>query len=62
MKRAYKYILKPMLKQQLLFQHFGCARFIYNWGLDKKLIAYKINKTIQCYADDVFGERNSLGA
>ena len=51
-----------MLKQQLLFQHFGCARFIYNWGLDKKLIAYKINKTIQCYADDVFGERNSLGA
>ena len=31
MKRAYKYKLKPTVKQkQLLSQSFGCARFIYN--------------------------------
>ena len=33
MKRAYKFKLKPTCKQQQkLLQHFGCARFIYNWG------------------------------
>lgn len=37
MKRAYKYKLKPTMRQQhLLLQHFGCCRFIYNWGLDRK--------------------------
>lgn len=37
MKRAYKYKLKPTMKQRrLLLQHFGCCRFIYNWGLDRK--------------------------
>ncbi len=37
MKRAYKYKIKPTMKQQhQLLQAFGCARFIYNWGLDKK--------------------------
>ena len=37
MKRAYKYKIKPTYKQQYqLQQAFGCARFIYNWGLDKK--------------------------
>ena len=37
MKRAYKYKIKPTVKQQhQLLQAFGCARFIYNWGLDKK--------------------------
>ena len=29
MKRAYKYKLKPTVKQQnMLLHHFGCARFI----------------------------------
>ena len=35
--RAYKYKLKPTVKQQKLFsQAFGNARFIYNWGLNRK--------------------------
>ena len=45
MKRAYKYKIKPTVKQQhMLSQFFGCARFIYNWGLDRKVKAYKENK------------------
>lgn len=37
MKRGYKYKIKPTVKQrQQLSQAFGCSRFIYNWGLDKK--------------------------
>ena len=41
MKRAYKYKIKPTFKQQhQLQQAFGCARFIYNWGLDKKTKAW----------------------
>lgn len=45
MKRAYKYKIKPTAKQQhTLLQFFGCARFIYNWGLDKKIKTYKETK------------------
>lgn len=52
MKRAYKYKLKPTVKQQtMLLQHFGCARFIYNWGLDKKIKAYEADKTSLSYVD-----------
>lgn len=41
MKRAYKYKIKPTMKQQhQLQQAFGCTRFIYNWGLDKKTKAW----------------------
>lgn len=41
MKRAYKYKIKPTIKQQYqLVQAFGCTRFIYNWGLDKKTKAW----------------------
>ena len=41
MKRAYKYKIKPTMKQQQqLLQTFGCTRFIYNWGLDKKTKAW----------------------
>lgn len=41
MKRAYKYKIKPTIKQQhQLLQAFGCARFVYNWGLDKKTKAW----------------------
>ena len=39
MKRAYKYKLKPTMKQQqMLLQHFGCARFVYNWGKNLLII------------------------
>ena len=45
MKRAYKYKIKPTVKQQhLLSQFFGCVRFIYNWGLDQKVKTYKETK------------------
>lgn len=41
MKRAFKYKIKPTVKQQIqLSKTFGCARFIYNWGLDKKTKAW----------------------
>ena len=46
MKRAHKYKLKMAMKQQqLLLQHFGCARFVYNWGLDLKIKAYQKDKS-----------------
>ena len=45
MKRAYKYKLKPTMRQQrLLLQHFGCCRFIYNWGLSRKMEAWTKEK------------------
>lgn len=41
MKRAYRYKIVPTMKQQhQLLKAFGCARFIYNWGLDKKTKAW----------------------
>lgn len=46
--RAYKYKLKPTVKQQkMLSQAFGNARFIYNWGLNRKKESWeKDRKTI----------------
>lgn len=52
MKRAYKFKIKPTIKQQQqLLQSFGCARFIYNWGLDLKIKAYKDLKISVSYID-----------
>ena len=52
MKRAYKYKLKPTMKQQqLLLRHFGCARFVYNWGLDLKIKAYQNDNSSLSYVD-----------
>lgn len=52
MKRAYKYKMKPTDEQkQLLSQAFGCARFIYNWGLDRKKTAYETEKKKLSYVD-----------
>lgn len=40
--KAYKYRLYPNKTEEIsLRKHIGCARFIYNWGLDKKSKAYK---------------------
>jgi len=46
--KAYKYKIKPTVKQQKeLNMFFGCARYIYNWGLNRKIEEYKqTNKTI----------------
>lgn len=43
--RAYKYKMRPTYKEKaILNKAFGCCRFIYNWGLDKKIEEYKQNK------------------
>ena len=42
---AYKYKLKPTIKQRKkLSQTFGSVRFIYNWGLNRKKEAWEKNK------------------
>lgn len=44
MLRAYKYKIKPNQQQEeLLSKFFGCARYIYNWGLNIRTQAYKEN-------------------
>lgn len=41
-KRAYKYRLYPTNSQRLVLgQTFGCARFVYNWGLEQRKEAYE---------------------
>ena len=50
--RAYKYKLNPTFKQQeCLNKAFGCCRFIYNWGLDKKIQSYKQTKKTIGYVE-----------
>ena len=50
MKRVYRYKIKPTVKQQqMLSQFFGCTRFIYNWGLDRKIKTYKETKKSLTY-------------
>ena len=40
--KAYKYKILPSEEQkQLLNKFFGCARYIYNWGLNIKTQSYK---------------------
>ncbi len=40
--KSYRYRLYPTKTQEeLLSKHFGCVRFIYNWGLDYKTRFYK---------------------
>ena len=42
MLRAYKYKLIPNQEQkETLSKYFGCVRFIYNWGLEKKIKSHK---------------------
>ena len=43
--KTYKFRAYPNRKQQLLFaKTFGCARFIYNYYLNKKIELYKTSK------------------
>jgi putative transposase len=52
MNKAFKYKLNPTMKQQQqLLQAMGNARFIYNWGLDKKKNAWANNKQRLSYCE-----------
>jgi putative transposase len=45
MLKAYKYRIYPTSEQQEKFaQHFGCARWVYNWGLSEKKEYYAKHK------------------
>jgi putative transposase len=49
--KAFKYRIYPNQKQaEMLNEHFGATRFVYNWGLEKKTEAYQQEaKTVSCY-------------
>lgn len=52
MLKTYKYRIYPTKEQTDLFaKHFGCVRFIYNWGLSKKIEEYQKNKKTLSYFD-----------
>lgn len=39
--KTYKYKLNPTIKQQKrINMFFGCARYVYNWGLNRKIETY----------------------
>jgi putative transposase len=43
--KSFKYRIYPSkFQEQQLSQFFGCARWVYNWGLDKKKKAWKEEK------------------
>lgn len=51
--KAFKYRIYPTEEQKIfLAQHFGCARFVYNYFLNNRDIEYKKNKTISSYYRD----------
>ena len=46
MKKTYKYRLYPnQIQQQMLEEHFGCVRFLYNYMLSHKISVYQKDKT-----------------
>lgn len=49
--RTFRYRVYPTKEQEvLLVKHFGCVRFIYNWGLEKKVKVYtETKKSISKY-------------
>ena len=60
--RAYKTELDPTCHQvEQLLQHAGCARYAYNWGLRKKIEAYKATGKSPS-AIDLHRELNALKA
>ena len=43
--KAYKYRLRPNNEQRIFFEKsFGCARYVYNWALSKRIEAYQQRK------------------
>ncbi len=49
--KAYKYRIYPNAEQKIIMaKHFGSCRFLYNWGLARKIELYqKENKRISCF-------------
>ena len=49
--RGYKYRLYPNRAQrEALAQTFGCSRYVYNWGLDRKSTVYaETGKSLSAY-------------
>lgn len=49
--KSYKYRIYPNKEQQeLLEKHFNCVRWVYNWGLEKKIKAYQQDKKkLSCF-------------
>lgn len=49
--KSYKYRIYPNREQrELLEKHFGCVRWVFNWGLERKIKAYQKNKKrISCF-------------
>ena len=48
--KGFKYRLYPNKEQKELFaKHFGCVRYIYNWGLNAKIKAYESEKKFENY-------------
>src|ERR1035437_4205557 len=45
MLKAYKYRIYPDQEERILFaKHFGCARWLYNYSLDRKVKEYAATK------------------
>jgi putative transposase len=49
MLKAFKYELFPTEPQKNAFnQHFGCTRFIYNWGLEQRIKSHAKGTKLTC--------------
>ena len=45
MEKAYKFRIYPTKKQEeLILKTFGCARYVYNYYLNKRIEKYKESK------------------
>jgi putative transposase len=52
MLKSFKYRISPTKEQKLLLdKHFGCVRFVYNFPLECKQMAYSGNKISLSYND-----------
>lgn len=50
--KAYKYRLYPNNEQITFFEKsFGCVRFVYNWGLNRRIEAYQKDNTRLSWVD-----------
>jgi len=59
-RRGYKTELDPNnIQRTLLLKHAGAARFAYNWGLARKIAAYKLGEKVPS-AIDLHRELNAL--